>query len=575
MNIYNVVKEIIKDSIRSRFKVQDDLLLNRISSEPPKNIKFGDLSTNVAMILSKPLRQRPNILAKEVSEIILKSELIAKVDIVNPGFINIFLKREVWNKVVFDVLNNQQSFGFSNIGDGKSVNIEYVSANPTGPLHIGHARGAIFGDVLSELMTKNGFIVDKEYYINDDGNQIRLLARTVRQRCIDLINGKKTSLDENMYKGEYIIELAKIVNSKMKEKILGPEKQWLDECSSLVVNLLMIDIKNDLKKIGIQHNIYTSEKNLTLLGKVQEAYDSLNNRGLLYKGIMQKPQGKVDDEWEPREQILFSSTKFGDDIDRPLRKTDKSWTYFAVDVAYHNDKINRGYDEIVNIWGADHGGYVKRIEAAVEVLKRKNTKLSIKLCQMVNISESGRPLKMSKRSGDFITLNKVVNRVGSDVIRFMMLTRKNDAQLDFDLNKVVEQSKDNPVFYVQYAHARICSAKKIAIEAGIKEVETSSIDFDILKEDKELIIMKVISQWPRVIESAVLYKEPHRIVYYLQNLSSELHSYWSLGKSKDGLKIIVNNDIKLTNARLALIDATRVIISLGLNILGIKPLKEM
>ena len=575
MNIYNIIKNELMENIKNNFLDIDKDFLTNITCEPPKNSNYGDMSTNAALILGKINKTNPLDLAIKISSYLEGSNLIDKVDVVKPGFLNITLKQKVWNNILSNVLKMPKTYGFSNHGKNKKINIEYVSANPTGPIHIGHARGAIFGDVLANLLSKNGYIVDKEYYINDQGKQIKALAYSVRHRILNSKDSKSVKMEDGMYPGEYLVPVAEKVRKKLGNKISNLEVDWLKECSQISVDNIMNSIKYDLKKLGVEHNKYISEMDLYNEGLVDKVFSKLNKSGFIYQGTLEKPKGKPSKDWKETKQTLFKATLFDDNSDRVIKKSDGSWTYFAADSAYHYHKLMRGYDEIINIWGADHGGYIKRIEAVIKALKVSKAKISVKLCQMVNLSESGKPVKMSKRSGDFISLKDVLDKVGKDILRFIMLTRKNDAHLDFDLDKVVEQSKDNPVFYVQYAHARICSVKKIAKEKGIVFDSLKELNFNLLKEKKEISIIKLISQWPRTIESSIEFKEPHRIVYYLQELSSELHSYWSLGKTDQSFRVIISEDIHLTHARIALLEAVRIVISLGLGIIGVKALEEM
>ena len=469
MNIYNYFNSFIKAEIKElqlKDKLPLDSIIDGISVDPPRQINHGDLACNAAMVLAKKVKLDPISIAKLISKRIITHSDVEKVDIAGPGFLNITLKKNVWHDQLRNVLKAGEKFGDSEIGKGKSINVEYVSANPTGPLHVGHARGAVFGDVLSSLLEKTGYEATREYYINDAGAQIDILARSLYRRYCEKLGQESYEKPEGFYPGEYLIDLAdKLVIKDKKHWLDKPESEWLPELSRYTVDEMMKLIRKDLSDLGIEQSTFISEKSIVERGMVDTVLNMLDEKGLIYTGVLEPPKGMKPESWEERPQKLFRSTSFGDDIDRPLKKSDDSWTYFASDLAYHLDKYKRGFTNLINVWGADHGGYIKRVQAGINALTEGNVNLDIKLCQLVRLLENGEAAKMSKRAGTYVTISELVDYVGRDVVRFIMLTRKNDAQLDFDIIKAQEQSRDNPVFYVQYAHARSYSVERMAKDA--------------------------------------------------------------------------------------------------------------
>ena len=541
-----------------------------ITCEAPKDASHGDLATNVAMVLAKKLGENPKNLAEKIAEKISKLDKVEKVEIAGPGFINLRLEPKIWVDRIADIIKAKEKWGASDIGKGIKVNVEYVSANPTGPLHAAHARGAIIGDSLAALLEKAGYEVKREYYINDSGAQVDMLARSGYLRYCEAL-GEKISIADSEYPGEYLKEVGeKLAEAHGKKWLNKSEEEWLEPIRSFTIEMMLASIKADLERLGIKMDVFTSEKALLEKGAVAKSIELLTNKNLIYEGTLPPPKGKTSEDWEPREQTLFRSSDFGDDSDRAVKKSDGNWTYFANDVAYHMDKLERGADLLINIWGADHGGYVKRMQAAVEALSGRKDALDIRLCQLVKLSDGGKPIKMSKRAGTFITLADVLDNVGKDILRFIMLTRRPDQALDFDYEKVKEQSKDNPVFYVQYAHARLCSV--------LRQVEfkpSDKLHLDLLGDEAEMDLIKHLASWHRVIETAAKAREPHRIAFYLQNVASAFHGLWHKGRDDSKLRFIVEGNTELTSARSALIFATRIVMRQGLEILGVEAPEEM
>ena len=580
MEILNVLKDKVISAVKILEKQEilpSGLNKSLITIEKPKDESFGELSTNVAMVLAKDARIRPRDLATKIVDILKEDEMISSADIAGPGFINFRLYKKFWIKLVKKILEEGEKFGFKNIGENKKVNIEFVSANPTGPLHVGHTRGAIFGDVLANLLNNVGFTVTREYYINDAGTQIDSLARSAHSRYQEAL-GKKYNANENEYPGDYLKTVGEKLKEEFGEKLLSiGDNKNLEIIKEYTIKIMIDKIKKDLSDLGVFMDSFVSESSLYKDGKVQEAIDHLTRLGLIYKGVLEKPKGSEDPDWVEREQDLFKSSMFGDDMDRPIKKIDGSWTYFAPDIAYHYDKIKRGYDEIVDIFGADHSGYTARMKAIVKALSEGKKDLKIKLCQLVKLYKDGKPVKMSKRAGTYITLGDLLNEVGKDSIRFLFLMRKNDAPLDFDFTKAIEQTKDNPVFYVQYANARICSILKRvkSLNIIINDEFLSTCDLNKLSTESEVSIMRKLSEWPNVIFFSVSRYEPHRIAFYLNELAQLFHSLHSLGKIDHSMKFLIEEDIQLTIARIALIRSIQIIIISGLKILGVKPIDEM
>tara|TARA_B100001248_G_scaffold68275_1_gene48155 strand:+ start:694 stop:2433 length:1740 start_codon:yes stop_codon:yes gene_type:complete len=576
-NINTYYKSIFAESFSKIFDIpQDDLLNTQFTLENPKDLSHGDFSTNICMVFAQLHKINPLEAAEKITNDLLDHESFESIHFAKPGFINFMVKKVIWYEFLLKKLDTNILFN-QNIGIGEIVNIEYVSANPTGPLHIGHCRGAVFGDVLANLLESTGFNVVKEYYINDAGSQIDLLAKSVILRIEELQSNKKIdSFPAELYPGEYLIDVAQSIIKSHGEDI-HQRDDYFELVKSQTVHLLLEGIKSDLSLLSIEQNKFVSEKDLVNQGKIDQAINRLEEMKLIYQGELEKPKGKMIDDWEPREQMLFRSSTYGDEVDRPLQKSNGEWTYFANDIAYHFDKYQRGASHLIDIWGADHGGYIKRMHASIKALTDNKAKFTVKLCQMVKLISDGQQIKMSKRSGDFITLREMVERVGSDSIRFMMMYRKNEAPLEFDFQKVTEQSKDNPVFYVQYAHARISSVLRNLKEQNIDIDLTnfSNCDMSHLKDPSEILLIKKIMNYHSIVESAVSLLEPHRIAYYLYELASEFHSLWNLGKVDKSKKFIDASNLPQTHARIALLVATQRNIKSGLGIIGVSTPDEM
>ena len=576
-NINTYYKSIFAESFSKIFDIpQDDLLDTQFTLENPKDLSHGDFSTNICMVSAQLHKINPVEAAEKITNDLLDHESFESIHFAKPGFINFMVKKVIWYEFLLKKLDTNILFN-QNIGIGEIVNIEYVSANPTGPLHIGHCRGAVFGDVLANLLESTGFNVVKEYYINDAGSQIDLLAKSVILRIEELQSNKKIdSFPAELYPGEYLIDVAQSIIKSHGEDV-NQREDYFELVKSQTVHLLLEGIKSDLSLLSIEQNKFVSEKDLVNQGKIDQAINRLEEMKLIYKGELEKPKGKMIDDWEPREQMLFRSSTYGDEVDRPLQKSNGEWTYFANDIAYHFDKYQRGASHLIDIWGADHGGYIKRMHASIRALTDNKAKFTVKLCQMVKLISDGQQIKMSKRSGDFITLREMVERVGSDSIRFMMMYRKNEAPLEFDFQKVTEQSKDNPVFYVQYAHARISSVLRNLKEQNIDIDLTnfSNCDMSHLKDPSEILLIKKIMNYHSIVESAVSLLEPHRIAYYLYELASEFHSLWNLGKVDKSKKFIDASNLPQTHARIALLVATQRNIKSGLGIIGVSTPDEM
>lgn len=552
---------------------------SRVAVEPPRETSHGDMATNAAMVLAKPAGMAPKALAETLVARLARLPDVTGAEIAGPGFINLRLADSYWQARIADVLAAGTDYGSSKTGAGRRVNVEYVSANPTGPLHVAHARGAVVGDALASLLAKAGYDVTREYYINDAGAQVDTLARSAHLRYLEALGEGIATIPEGFYPGEYLKEVGAALAERDGDKWRGlPEETWLVPVRRFAIDMIMGWIREDLALLGIEQEIFSSERALVEAGGVERALKTLEDRGLLYIGTLDPPKGKAPEDWEPRPQTLFRATEFGDDVDRPLKKSDGSWTYFASDIAYHYDKFRRGTPEMIDVWGADHAGYIKRMKAAVTAVTGGAGSLDVKVCQLVRLLRDGQPVKMSKRAGTFVTLREVVEEVGKGVLRFIMLTRKNDAPLDFDLAKVMEQSRDNPVFYVQYAHARAHSVLRNAaaelpgIASGIDNVAP---DLHRLTDSGELALIKLMAGWPRLVESAAEAHEPHRIAFYLYDLAAAFHALWNRGKEEAGLRFILTEDPALTSARLAMVRAMSLTIASGLGIFGVEPVEEM
>jgi arginyl-tRNA synthetase len=562
--------------------VPHEASIDGITLEPPKDFTHGDLATNAAMVLAKAAGQPPRALAERIVPLLASDPHIAKVEIAGPGFINLTLALRFWPSVLRMVLEQGASYGQSAIGKGEAVNVEYVSANPTGPMHVGHCRGAVFGDALANLLAYAGFAVTREYYVNDSGAQVDALARSAFLRYREALGESIGEIPEGLYPGDYLKPVgAQLAAQHGKELLAMPEERWLPIVRAAALQAMLAMIEDDLAALGIRHDVFFSERSLSegARDEVAETIADLKARGLIYQGRLPPPKGKVDEDWEDREQLLFRSTDFGDDIDRPLVKSDGSYAYFAGDIAYHRDKFKRGFNTMIDVFGADHSGHVKRMKAAVAALTDGKATLDIKICQLVRLFRAGQPVKMSKRAGTFVTLREVVDEVGAGPVRFMMLYRKNDAPLDFDFAKVTEQSRDNPVFYVQYAHARASSVlrnvRETFTDLDPEEGTLANSDLNRLTDEGEIALIRRLAQYPRLVEAAATAHEPHRIGFYLYDLAGDFHGLWNRGKDLPQLRFIYESDRELTRARIALVAATKRVLASGLGILGVHAMHEL
>ncbi|MFL2809884.1 MAG: arginine--tRNA ligase [Paracoccaceae bacterium] len=575
-NVHGLVIEALA-SLQSNRDLPTGLDFRNVTVEAPRDSSHGDMSTNAAMVLAKQAQMRPREIANLLLRKLVNNAQIENIEVAGPGFLNLTLSKRFWLESIPKIVKLKKDFGRSSIGEKKKVNVEFVSANPTGPIHVGHTRGAVFGDALANLLDFAGYSVTREYYINDGGAQIDVLARSVYLRYLEA-NGIAVEFLEGTYPGEYLIPVGLSLKESFGDLFVeADEVEWLPKFRTHAVKSMMDLIQSDLLSLGIKMDIFYSEKSLYGTGRIEAALNELGAKGLIYEGYLEPPKGKLPEDWEPRKQTLFKSSEYGDDVDRPVKKSDGQWTYFAPDIAYHYDKITRKFDHLINIFGADHGGYVKRMKAAVKALSNDEITLDIKLTQLVRLYKNGEPFKMSKRAGNFISLRDLVEQVGSDVTRFVMLTRKNDAPLDFDFDKVLEQSRDNPVFYVQYAYARINSVFKRAQMAGIDISDNSLILADLQGVDhaSEITVIKKVCEWPRLVELAAKHNEPHRVAFYLYELASEFHAFWAKGKDIPSLRFIHEDDEMLSLSKLAVARSVAIVISNGLGILGVQPMDEM
>ncbi|MGO4914959.1 arginine--tRNA ligase [Pseudogemmobacter sp. W21_MBD1_M6] len=575
MNLFADIRSLVIDSLialTAEGVLPEGLDFAAVTVEPPRDPAHGDMATNAAMVLAKPAKANPRTIAEALAAKLTADGRIVTAEVAGPGFLNLRLDKGVWGGIVTAALTRGTGFGRSTMGQGKKVNVEYVSANPTGPLHVGHTRGAVFGDALASLLDYAGYDVTREYYINDGGAQVDVLARSVYLRYLEAC-GQQVEFPDGTYPGDYLVAVGYALAEAYGDALVGkPEEEWLEELRDFSTDAMMHMIRSDLASLGVEMDVFYSEKSLYGTGKIEEALAALDAKGLIYRGVLEPPKGKTPEDWEPREQTLFRSTAHGDDVDRPVQKSDGGWTYFAPDIAYHYDKVQRGYDMLIDVFGADHGGYVKRMKAAVSALSDGQVSLDIKLCQLVRLFKDGEPFKMSKRAGNFVTLSDLVELVGPDVTRFVMLTRKNDAPLDFDFTKVLEQSKDNPVFYVQYANARVNSVLRKAAEAGM---DVLGQDTPALQDDAEYQVARKLAEWPRLVEIAARTSEPHRIAFYLYELASDFHGLWNKGNDNPGLRFLQEGNAEASAGKIALIRAVAVVISSGLGILGVAPAEEM
>ena len=580
MNLFAEIRSLVIDSLQqmqAQGDLPDGLSFDAVTVEPPRDAAHGDMATNAAMVLAKPSSCKPRDIAQRLATLLSADPRLASVEVAGPGFLNLRLASTLWADVLRAILADPAGYGRATVGAGIKVNVEYVSANPTGPLHVGHTRGAVFGDALASMLDFAGYDVTREYYINDGGAQVDVLARSVYLRYLEA-HGQEVAFEDGTYPGDYLIAVGQALKEKIGDSYLGKGEQvWLEDVREFSTLAMMELIREDLLALGVKMDVFYSEKSLYGTGLIEAAIEDLKSKGLIYQGVLEPPKGKKPEDWEPREQTLFRSTDHGDDVDRPVQKSDGSWTYFAPDIAYHYDKVQRGFDQLIDVFGADHGGYVKRMKAAVSALSNDKTSLDIKLTQLVKLFKNGAPFKMSKRAGTFVTLRDLVDQVGADATRFVMLTRKNDAPLDFDFDKVMEQTKENPVFYVQYAHARICSVMRKAQLAGVavEDAVLQAADLAGLTDAAELTLAAKLAEFPRLIEIAARSNEPHRIAFYLYDLASEFHALWNKGNEQPELRFLQEGNLATSQAKIALIRATAVVISNGLGILGVQPAQEM
>ena len=580
MNLFADIRSLVIDALTAltdQGRLPAGLDLAAVAVEPPRDPAHGDMATNAAMVLAKPAGMKPRDIAEALAAELAADPRVTSAEVAGPGFLNLRLAPGQWREVVAAALAEGGDYGRVPAGQGERINIEFVSANPTGPMHVGHMRGAVFGDALASLLAFAGHEVTREYYINDGGAQVDVLARSAYERYREA-HGLEPAISEGLYPGDYLIPVGEALKARFGDSLLDkPESEWLAQIRDVATEAMMATIRDDLALLGVEMDVYSSEKALYGTGRIEAAIARLEQAGLIYEGTLEPPKGKLPEDWEPRQQTLFRSTDHGDDVDRPVRKSDGSWTYFAPDIAYHWDKIDRGFDALIDILGADHGGYVKRMQAAVRALSNGKVPLDIKLIQLVKLWKNGEPFKMSKRAGTFVTLRDVVEQAGRDVTRFHMLTRKNDAALDFDFARVLEQSKDNPVWYVQYGSARINSVLRRAEEMGVdvSDAALARADLSILDHPAQIALMKKIAEWPRTVEIAARAHEPHRIAFFLYELASDLHALWNRGNDEPALRFVSDGDRSATAAKIALARAAGVVISAGLGILGVTPAVEM
>ncbi len=551
--------------------------LEAVTLERPKSASHGEMSTNAAIVAARLLGRKPTELAAGLAAELRRDNRVSEAVVAGPGFLNFRLAPASWISVSRQAIAAGSDFGRTAAGSGRVVNLEFVSANPTGPLHVGHARGAVFGDALGRLLEFTGYEVVREYYVNDGGAQVDALGRSVFLRYLEA-NGQEIEFGSDEYRGDYLVETGQHLKDIHGDGLVGkPEPEWLEMVRELAIDAMMELVRRDLDLLGISMDLFFSERSLHDGGQVDDALAELDRRGLIYQGVLEPPKGNVPEDWEPRQQTLFKATAHGDDTDRPIRKSDGTWTYFASDIAYHYSKISRGYDELINVFGADHGGYVKRLKAVVSALSDGTMPLDIKLTQLVRVIDGDGSAKMSKRAGQFVELREAVDAVGPDVTRFVMLMRKNDAQLEFNFAEVTAQSRDNPVFYVQYAHARVCSVLRRAAAAGLPT------DDDLLRASDpgcghhpdQIVLARRVAEWPRVVEQAARHHEPHRIAFYLNDLASDFHAVWTRGNTVPELRFVDEDDREGSAARIALARSVGIVISCGLGILGVEPITEM
>jgi arginyl-tRNA synthetase len=580
MDIFALFATRVTEALRADYPELDEGLLARVVVEPPRDPAHGDLSTNAAMVVAKPLGKNPRELATALAGRLAHAPDVESVEIAGPGFINFRLANPVWHQVLRAVAAQGENFGRSDIGQGERVNVEYVSANPTGPMHVGHTRGAVFGDALASLMSWSGYDVTREYYINDAGGQITVLAQSTLLRYRQAL-GQTIEIPPGLYPGDYLVPVGEALKAEFGDSLLTrPEDEVLPLVRDRVLAAMLALIKADLAQLNIHHDVFFSERTLHGQGgDIETTLAWLRAEGMVYEGRLDPPKGKTPDDWEDREQTLFRATDYGDDVDRALVKSDGSYTYFAADIAYHRNKYLRGFNHMINVLGADHSGYVKRLQAAVKAVSAGEADMDVRICQLVRLLKNGEPFKMSKRSGDLVTLADVVDEVGVDATRFMLLFRRNDAAMDFDFALVKEQTRDNPVFYVQYAHARAHSIFRTAgrdlPDLDISAAALAGAEVELLDTPADLELIRLLAAWPRTVAAATIAHEPHRIAFYVHDLSAALHSFWAKGKDDPSLRFVNQSDPNLTLARLALVDGVRQVIRNGLGILGVSAPTEL
>lgn len=576
MSVFHDLREEIISFVKKAYNVDD---VSHIVVEAPKDNFNGDLASNAAMVLASKVQDKPREIAAQIKDALSDLSYVAHIEIAGPGFLNFTIKPSLWQDNLFEIIKKGEKYGCNNIGKSRKVNVEYVSANPTGPMHIGHARGAVYGDALANLLDACGYDVTKEYYINDAGNQIDTLLRSAFLRYKEEAIDENIDIPEGLYPGDYLIPVGKKLFEKYGADLLSKdESEMMKQIRDEVLEAMMDLIKNDLLEIGVKHDVFFSEAGLHSEKKIEKAIELLEKKDLIFEGTLPPPKGMAQEDWVAKEQTLFRSTYFGDDQDRPVKKSDGSWTYFAADMAYGADKVARGFESVIVVLGADHSGYVKRMEAIIKSLSEGKVECDIKLCQLVNYLEDGDLVKMSKRAGTFTTVRDVIQEVGKDIVRFIMLTRKNDIPLDFDIEKVKDQSKDNPVFYVNYAHVRALSILRNAKQScgdAYEAYTKQECDLSLLTTEEEMDLMKLLASWPKILEGAAVNYEPHRIAFYLMNLASSFHSLWNLGKENNDYRFVIEEDTKLTSSRLMLVEAVRLVVNSGLKLIGTTPMNKM
>lgn len=572
MNIFATYRDQVLQAIE---QIAPGHKADAVTLEPPRDASHGDLSTNAAMVVGGQAKMKPRDFAEALAEKLRALPHVEKVDVAGPGFINLTLAVSAWQSIVPAILDEGNSYGNSTIGRGQKINVEYVSANPTGPMHVGHARGAVYGDAIAGLLLKAGYDVTKEYYINDAGVQISVLAESALLRYREALGEEIGEIPAGLYPGEYLKGAGEALKEKFGDSLLKkPKDEQIALACQITIDCMMALIKHDLADMGIQHDVFTSEAKLHADKKIEKAIARLTELGHLYRGVLEPPKGELPPDWEAKEQLLFRSSAFGDDSDRTVQKSNGDYAYFAGDLALTLDKISRGYSELIYMLGADHGGYVKRLEAITSALSEGQAKADVKLCQLVHLFKNGEPVRMSKRAGNFVTVRDVLDEVGKDILRFVMLMRKTNQDMEFDLDKVKEQSKDNPVFYVQYAHARAQSVQRLAREQAPKALEEKP-DFSLLTHPAEMALIKLLAGYPRLIEQAAVAHEPHRILYFLQEVAASFHGLWNVGSKDAEIRMVQPENISLTAARLALAKAMAVVLASGLTTCGVHPVDEL